>query len=194
VRNDDSPLHEKSAPQPIFQSELCRRWESLAANVSELGVKVASLRIGVVLGRDGGALPSLARPLRLGVCPVLGTGKQWMSWIHIDDLVELVTFVLDQETLAGPLNATAPAPVRHEEFMAAVAVALRARPLLFRVPERALRAGLGELAQFFVDGQRVVPDRATALGFRFRYGTAEAALENLLAASAHGASVARTPS
>jgi uncharacterized protein (TIGR01777 family) len=192
VRDDDSPLHEKSAPQTIFQSALCRLWESAAAGVSELGVKVAALRIGIVLGRDGGALPSLARPLRFGVCPVLGNGKQWVSWIHIDDLVELVAFVLDQETLAGPLNATAPAPVRHLEFMAALAAALRARPLLLRIPERALRTGLGQLAQLFVDGQRVVPHRATALGFRFRYETVGAALENLLAPSDRGAAVAPT--
>jgi uncharacterized protein (TIGR01777 family) len=193
VRNDDAPLHEKTAPQPVFQSELCRRWETAAARVSELGVKVAMLRIGLVLGRDGGALPSLARPLRFGLGAILGGGKQWVSWIHVDDLAELFLFVLEQETLAGPLNATALAPMRHEDFMAAMAAALRVRPLWIRVPERALRAGLGELAQFFVDGQRVVPERATALGFRFRYATAGAALENLLAPSA-GAAVAQTSS
>ena len=103
-------------------------------------------------------------------------------------------FVLDQETLAGPVNATAPAPMRHEELNAAIAAALRARPLRIGVPERALRAGLGELAQFFVDGQRVVPDRAMALGFRFRYATVGAALENLLVRGERGANVARAAS
>jgi uncharacterized protein len=181
VRNDDVPLHEKTAPQPIFQSELCRRWEAAAARASELGVKVALLRMGVVLGADGGALPALARPVRLGIAAIMGGGKQWVSWIHVDDLIALVLFVLDQETLAGPVNATAPAPVRHGELMEAIAAALHARPLRIRVPDRALRGALGELAQFFVDGQRVMPDRATALGFRFRYATAGAALESLLA-------------
>jgi uncharacterized protein len=188
VRNDDVPLHERTAPQPIFQSELCRRWEAAATRASELGVKVALLRMGVVLGADGGALPALARPVRLGVAAIMGGGNQWVSWIHVDDLIALVLFVLDQETLAGPVNATAPAPVRHAELMEATAAALHARPLRIRVPERALRAVLGELAQFFVDGQRVIPERATALGFRFRYATAGAALGSLLAPPAE-----RTP-
>lgn len=186
VRNDDTALHEKTAPQPIFQSELCCAWEAAAARASAFGTKVAALRIGVVLGRDGGALPALARPVGFGIATRFGDGKQWVSWIHVDDLVELFLFVLDQETLAGPLNACAPAPVRHDELMTAIAAALRARPLWIRVPERALRAGLGELAQFFVDGQRVVPERATALGFRFRYATAGAALANLLARQSRG--------
>jgi uncharacterized protein (TIGR01777 family) len=181
VRNDDAPLHEKAPPQPIFQSELCRRWETAANRASDLGVKVALLRMGVVLGADGGALPALARPVRLGVAAVMGRGRQWVSWIHVDDLVALLLFVLDEETLAGPLNATAPAPVRHAELMEAIAAALRTRPLRIAMPESALRFGLGELAQFFVDGQRVLPERAAALGFHFRYATAGAALENLLA-------------
>jgi hypothetical protein len=180
VRNDDAPLHEKTAPQTIFQSELCRRWEAAATRASDFGVKVAHLRMGVVLGADGGALPVLARPVRLGAAAIMGGGKQWVSWIHIDDLVALMLFVLDEQTLAGPVNATAPAPVRHAELIDAIAAALHARPLRLGVSERALRAVLGELAQFFVDGQRVVPERATALGFRFRYATAGAALENLL--------------
>lgn len=180
VRNDDVPLHEKTAPQAIFQSELCRRWEAAARRASDFGVKVALLRIGVVLGRDGGALPALARPARLGVTAIMGSGKQWVSWIHIEDLIALMSFVLDEETLAGPVNATAPAPVRSAELMDAIATALHAQPRRIRIPERVLRIGLRELAQFFVDGQRVVPERATALGFRFRYATAGAALENLL--------------
>jgi uncharacterized protein (TIGR01777 family) len=194
VRNDDVPLHEKTAPQPIFQSELCRSWEAAAARASAFGVKVALLRMGVVLGEGGGALPALARPVRLGVAAIMGSGRQWVSWIHVDDLIALMLFVLDQETLAGPLNATAPAPLRHAELVEAIAAAVRARPLRINVPERALRAVLGELAQFFVDGQRVVPERATALGFRFRYATAGAALESLLAPPAHRAAVSANAS
>jgi uncharacterized protein (TIGR01777 family) len=194
VRSDDVPLHEKAAPQQIFQSELCQRWEAAATRASELGVKVALLRFGVVLGTDGGALPALARPVRLGVAAIMGGGRQWVSWIHIDDLVALLLFVLDQETLAGPVNATAPAPVRHAELMDAIAVALRVRALRIAVPECALRSSLGELAQFFVDGQRVVPERATALGFRFRYATAGAALESLFSPAAERAPVSSVAS
>ena len=129
-----------------------------------------------MLGKDGGALHALAAPVRFGLGTVLGNGQQWVSWIHLDDLVDLVLFVLDQESLAGPLNATAPTPVRHAEVMQAIAAALGRRLWPFEVPAKWLRAALGELAQLFVDGQRVTPDRALALGFRFRYATIGAAL------------------
>jgi len=184
VRDDDVPLHEKSASQAIFQSELCVAWEKCAARAAEHGVKVALLRFGLVLGRDGGALPALARPVRLGVATIFGSGKQWVSWIHVHDLMELILFVLEQATLAGPLNATAPTPLRQAELIDAIAAAARARPLRVRIPARLLRALLGELAEVFVAGQRVVPERATALGFKFRYETVGSALESLTASAA----------
>ena len=181
ARDGDGSLNEKSGAGKGFQAELCRRWEETASRAAEHGVKVALLRIGVVLGGDGGALLALARPVRMFAGAVLGTGRQWFSWIHIDDLLDLIAFVLAEGRLAGPLNATAPEPVRHEELMATMAATLR-RPLWpVRVPARILRAGLGELAELFVDGQRVTPDRLLALKFRFRYATIDTALEQALA-------------
>ena len=181
ARDGDEPLHEKSASGTGFQAELCRAWEETAARATERGVRVTALRIGVVLGSSGGALPSLARPVRLFAGAVLGTGRQWFSWIHLDDLVGLVLFVLDERTLAGPLNATAPTPARHAEVMAAIAAVL-GRPLWpLRVPAKLLGTVLGELAELFVAGQRVVPERAAALGFTFRHATIDAALTDLLA-------------
>ncbi len=181
ARDGDEPLHEKSAPGTGFQAELCRAWEETAARAAEHGVRVTALRIGVVLGRDGGALPSLARPVRLFAGVILGTGRQWFSWIHVDDLLGLVLFVLDERTLAGPINATAPAPARHAEVMAAIAAAV-GRPLWpLRVPAKLLGAVLGELAELFVAGQRVLPERALALSFAFRHATIDAALTELLA-------------
>jgi hypothetical protein len=180
VRTDDVPLHEKSPAQAVFQSELCAALEAAAARAGELGVKVAALRIGLVLGRDGGALPALARPVRRGLGMVLGSGAQWVSWIHVEDLLDLIVFVLAEKTLAGPLNATAPAPVRQRELMQAIAAVLERKLLPFALPAGGVRALLGELAQLFVDGQRVVPARATALGFTFRYATLDAALRDLL--------------
>jgi uncharacterized protein (TIGR01777 family) len=180
VQNGDAPLHEKSAAQPMFQSELCRRWEQSAERAAAHGIKVAVLRIGLVLGRDGGALAALARPVRWRLGMLLGGGQQWVSWIHVDDLLELFLFVLDEQTLAGPVNATAPAPVRHAELMESLAAVL-GRPLLpIALPARLLRSALGELAELFVDGQRVLPARATALGFRFRHATLRGALADLL--------------
>jgi uncharacterized protein (TIGR01777 family) len=180
----DEPLHEKVDSGRGFQAELCRRWEEAAMRATAHGVKVTALRIGVVLGADGGALPALARPVRLFAGTGMGSGRQWFSWIHIDDLVNAMLFVLDQETLAGPLNATAPEPVRHAELMTAIAATLH-RPLLpVHIPAPLLRAALGELAELFVDGQRVVPERLRALGFEFRYPTIDLALEQALGGSA----------
>jgi uncharacterized protein (TIGR01777 family) len=139
------------------------------------------LRLGVVLGAGGGALPALARPVRLFAGTVMGSGRQWFSWIHLDDLLGVMLFVLDRETLTGPFNATAPEPVRHALLMQTIAATLR-RPLWpVRIPARLLRAGLGELAELFVDGQRVVPQRLSELGFVFRYPTLPAALTQALA-------------
>ena len=184
ARGHDDALNEKSAAGTGFQAELCRHWEETAARAAEHGVKVAALRFGIVLSGDGGALPALARPVRLFAGTVLGTGRQWFSWIHIDDVLDLIAFVLAEETLAGPLNATAPTPVRYEELMATLATTLR-RPLWrLRIPGRLVRAVLGELAELFVDGQRVTPDRAQALKFEFRYATLGAALEQALAPGA----------
>ena len=180
ARAGDEPLHEKQPRGSGFQAELCQRWEEAAARAAAYGVKVAALRIGVVLAGDGGALPPLARPVRWFAGTTLGSGQQWFSWIHIDDLLRVVLFALDQELLAGPLNATAPQPVRHAELMTTIAATLR-RPLWpVSIPASMLRRGMGELAELFVDGQRVVPDRLRALGFEFRYPTIEAALEQAL--------------
>jgi uncharacterized protein (TIGR01777 family) len=191
ARDGDEALNEKCGAGKGFQAELCRRWEETAARAAEHGVKVSALRIGVVLSGDGGALPALARPVRLLAGTLLGTGRQWFSWIHIDDLLDLISFVLAEKTLAGPVNATAPKPVRHDELMRTIASTLR-RPLWpVRIPASILRFGLGELAELFVDGQRVTPDRLLALKFRFRFATLEAALEQALASTPDAATAVK---
>jgi uncharacterized protein (TIGR01777 family) len=177
--HDDEPIDEGGAPQPIFQSRLCQQWEQAAAAAEGLGVRTVRLRIGLVLGRDGGALPRLAMPVRLGVGAVLGSGRQWVSWIHIRDLVRLIEFVLDLPTLRGPINAVAPQPAMHLDLQRALARTLR-RPLWFRVPGALPRAALGEMAQLLLDGQRVVPARPLAAGFTFRYERIESALADLV--------------
>jgi len=191
ARDGEDALNEKCGAGKGFQAELCRRWEETAARAAEHGVKVSTLRIGVVLSGDGGALPALARPVRLFAGTLLGTGRQWFSWIHVDDLLDLISFVLAEKTLAGPVNATAPNPVRHDELMTTIASTLR-RPLWpVRIPASILRFGLGELAELFVDGQRVTPDRLLALKFKFRYATLGAALEQTLAPTPRAATAVK---
>lgn len=180
---DDEPLTESAAGQPIFQSRLCRRWECEALRARSAGTRVCVLRTGLVLGRDGGALPQMMRPLRLGLGVVLGSGRQWVSWIHEADMTRIINFALESPRLAGPINATAPAPVRHRPFMATAACLLH-RPLLVRVPAWALRRALGEMSQLLVDGQRVIPTALMAAGFRFEHPDIESALSDLLAAPA----------
>jgi uncharacterized protein len=124
VRGDER-IDEQGEPQAIFQSELCQRWEEAAIAAESLGSRVVRLRIGLVLGRDGGALPSLAMPVRLGVGALLGSGKQWVSWIHIEDLLRLIEFALDKPSVRGALNAVAPNPATHLQLQHTLAHSLR---------------------------------------------------------------------
>ena len=182
ARAGDELVDETAPAGTGFQAELCRRWEETAAQAAAHGAHVSALRFGVVLGRDGGALPQYALPIRLYAGTVLGSGRQWLSWIHIDDLLQLLLFVLDRRTLTGAVNATAPEPVRNADFNAMLAATLK-RPLWpVRIPAPLVRAALGELAELFVDGQRVVPKRALELTFRFEYPELSGALSHLLAA------------
>jgi uncharacterized protein (TIGR01777 family) len=172
-------LDEYSTPSPDFQSQLCQEWEAAAVAAERLVARVVRLRIGFVLGRDGGALPQLQMPVRLWVGAILGRGAQWVSWIHIGDLVRLIEFALDTPAMWGPVNAVAPVPVIHSQFQRALGTALH-RPVWLRVPAFVLRAMLGEMAQLLVDGQHVVPRRAVEAGFKFRFRQLSGALADLL--------------
>jgi uncharacterized protein (TIGR01777 family) len=177
--HDDEPIDEGGGAQPIFQSRLCQQWEQAAASAEALGVRTVRLRIGLVLGSDGGALPRLALPVRLGLGAVLGSGRQWVSWIHVGDLVRLIEFALDLPTLRGPINAVAPQPARHVDVQRALARTL-GRPLWFRIPGALPRTLLGEMSQLLLDGQRVVPARLLAAGFAFRHERIDMALADLV--------------
>ncbi len=178
VRGDET-LDEQAIPQPIFQSTLCQQWEQAASAAERLGIRTVKLRLGLVLGRDGGALPALARPVKLGLGTIIGTGRQWMSWIHIDDTVRLIEFCLDSAALRGAVNAVAPGAVSHRAFQRQLATTLH-RPLWLRIPGPLLRVAMGDMAQLLVDGQRVVPAQASAAGFQFRYHDLGTALQQLL--------------
>ncbi len=178
VRGDEL-LDEQAAPQPIFQSTLCQQWEQSASAAEPLGIRTVTLRLGLVLGRDGGALPALARPVKMGLGAIIGTGRQWLSWIHIDDTVRLIELCLDSAALRGAVNAVAPGAVTHRVFQQQLAATLH-RPLWLRLPGPLLRIAMGEMAQLLLDGQRVVPAQASAAGFQFRYPDLATALQQLL--------------
>jgi uncharacterized protein (TIGR01777 family) len=174
----DEPLTEEAASGTGFLAELCRDWEAAARAAEPLGIRVVLPRIGVVLG-PGGALAKMLPAFRMGLGGPIGRGTQWMSWIHRDDLIELLLAVLTQD-LRGPINATAPQPVTNREFSRALGRALH-RPTWARVPGLVLRILFGQMAEeLLLTGQRVVPRRAEAMGFRFQYPTLEEALRGIV--------------
>ena len=176
---DDTAVDEHSAAGELFQSQLCRQWEAAAQAAETLGVRVARLRMGLVLGSDAGSLPRLAMPHRAGLGAVLGDGRQWVSWIHVEDLLRLIEFLLKTPAARGVFNAVSPNPVRHRQFQRAIARCWL-RPLWLTIPAGFVRAMLGEMAQLLVDGQRVLPNRTVAMGFYFRHAHLDRALGHLL--------------
>lgn len=175
----DEPLTEDAPSGTGFLSSLCRQWEGEARAAERLGVLVTLLRIGVVLGKGGGALEKMVPPFRLGLGGRLGRGTQWMSWIHLDDLVDLVVAMLNQ-AVSGPVNATAPFPVTNLEFTRVLGQAL-GRPARLPIPAFLLKLRFGQMAEeLLLTGQRVVPARAQSMGFRFRYPDLAEALRAIL--------------
>ena len=165
---DDTPLDESSTSGQDFLGDVCVEWES-AAQPAATRSRVVLLRTGIVLDGRGGALPQMAMPFRFGVGGPIGSGRQYMSWIHLQDWVNLALWALDSDAVSGPLNLTAPEPVTNNEFSRALAEEL-GRPGFLRAPAFAMRLLLGEMADALVlGGQRVLPRKAEAGGYAFRY-------------------------
>jgi len=173
-------LTEASAPGTDFLAGLAKDWEAGALEVAN-ATRVALVRTGIVLDRRGGALPRMLPPFQMFVGGPLGPGTQYMPWIHKDDWVRMVSWMITAEGARGPLNATSPSPVTNAEFSKALGHALK-RPSLLPAPAFALRLALGEMADaLLLSGQRALPVRATDLGFSFRYSNIDEALANVLA-------------
>ncbi len=177
----DTPLDEGSGPGSGFLAEVCLAWEQAVEPARSAGIRVAIPRIGVVLARHGGALAPLLVPFRLGLGGHIGNGRQYMSWIHIDDLVAALQHALDHPDLIGPFNAVAPNAVPNSEFTENLARVLR-RPAFLPLPAAVLRLALGELAQpLLLDSARLAPAHLESTGFRFTHPDLEEALRSLLA-------------
>jgi uncharacterized protein (TIGR01777 family) len=177
----DETLTESSAPGSGFLAEVARAWEEACAPAAAAGIRVLNFRFGVVLTPDGGALSRMLPPFRLGLGGPLGPGRQWMSWITLEDAVQAILFGVRTDPLRGPINAVAPEPVTNRDFARALGRALH-RPALLPVPAAALRLIFGELADAtLLSSQRAIPERLTAAGFRFRSPALPDALTHLLA-------------
>jgi uncharacterized protein (TIGR01777 family) len=173
-------LDERSPEGKGFLTDLCRDWETEAQKATQAGIRVVNIRIGIVLGNGGGALDKMLLPFRLGVGSALGSGRQYMPWIHLDDLVDLMAFAAEHDSLSGPVNGVAPNPVTNAEFTKSLGRALR-RPTFFpAVPAFALRMMLGEFGDILLHSQRVIPRAALNAGFQFRYEHLDTALQQII--------------
>jgi uncharacterized protein len=178
--DDEASFAEDAAGGSAFTHELCAAWEKEALAAEQHGVRVCLLRTGIVLGAEGGALARMLLAFEFGLGGRMGGGRQWMSWIHLDDLVGLIIHAIAVETVVGAINGTAPAPVRNADFAHALGRALH-RPALLPVPGFVLRLALGQLAdEVLLGGQRVLPKKAEETGYQFLYPTLEQALKEIV--------------
>jgi hypothetical protein len=175
----DEVLTEESGRGDGALAELCEGWEAEATRAAASGVRVVTLRIGMVVGPDGGALAKMLPVFRLGLGGRLGSGRQWVPWVHRDDVVAIALFAAETQGLAGPVNAVGPAPVTNADFTRALGAALH-RPTPFAVPSLALQLALGDLSEAVLASQRVLPKRAVESGFRFGHPELGAALRDVL--------------
>ncbi|RXZ84743.1 TIGR01777 family protein [Paenibacillaceae bacterium] len=180
--NSETELFDEGSPGQAsdFLSSVVDKWEKAADAIP--APRIIKLRVGLVLGNDGGAFPKMVMPYRFFVGGKVGSGKQWISWIHIDDIVRLIAFCMENEHIAGPVNAAAPEPVINDHFGRAISKAL-GRPHWFPVPSFMLKGVFGELSVLLLEGQRGIPRKALDSGFTFRYPTINEAMEELLGSS-----------
>lgn len=176
----DEELNENALPGSDFLAEVCVGWEREAGAARELGIRVVSIRTGIVLGAGGGALAKMLTPFNLGLGSPLGNGQQYMPWIHIDDLVELMLFAAGNPNVSGPVNGVAPHPVTNREFTKTLGRVLGRPTFMPAVPPIALKVLVGEFGQVLLDSQRAVPKAAVDAGFTFQFPELEPALREIL--------------
>lgn len=174
----DEEMTETSSVGDTFLSEVSKEWESESRRAEDMGIRTVLLRNGIVLSKDGGALATMMTPFKLGVGGVVGSGKQWMSWVSLDDAVGIVNYALENENLRGAVNVVSPNPVTNEEFTKTLGEVLY-RPTFLPLPEFVVNLVFGEMGDaLLIDSTRVVPKRLLDSGFKFRYPEIKSALEN----------------
>lgn len=175
----EEPIDEETPPGEDFLARLCVAWEARAREAEQLGVRVAIVRNGVVLDTRGGALAKMLTPFKLGLGGPVAGGRQYVSWVHVDDVVGIALAAISEERWSGAVNVTAPEPVTNRDFSKALGRALH-RPAVLPVPKLALRVRYGEMAQIVTTGARVLPAKALVLGYEFRHLRLEEALRSAL--------------
>jgi uncharacterized protein (TIGR01777 family) len=176
----DEILTEESSPGEGFLPEICVAWENEARKAADFGARVVFLRTGIALSKDGGALAQMLTPFSFGVGGVVGSGQQWMSWIALEDLISVINFVLENENVRGPVNATAPEPVTNQTFTKTLGEVLN-RPTFIPVPEFGVKFMFGEMGEnLLLQGSRVLPKKLQDLGFAFKYPELKEALKKAI--------------
>lgn len=175
----DRPVTEETPPHDEFAHRLCKRWEEVAEEAAGFGTRVTRLRTGLVLDAGGGTLQKMLLPFKLGLGGRFGSGRQYMPWIHREDLVQAILFLLERDDLEGPFNGSAPRPVTNAEFTRTLASQLK-RPALLPAPAFVLEAALGEMSRLLLTGADMRPARLLEAGFAFKFPTLEAALADIL--------------
>jgi uncharacterized protein (TIGR01777 family) len=180
IEASEKCFDETAAGDNSFSSELCQQWEALAIEAEMLGIRTCLLRTGVVLGKNGGALSKMLPPFKLGLGGKIGSGKQWMSWIHIDDLVGIILHCIVNEDIKGAINGTAPEPKTNAEFSQALGKSL-GRPTIFPMPAFVIKLLMGNMGEeLLLAGKKVVPAKALATGYVFKYPELEEALIDIV--------------
>lgn len=179
-RNDEI-LTEESEPGTDFLANTCLAWERAADKIKSLGLRLITFRTGVVLTKDGGALPTIAKPIKLGFGAAIGSGKQWAPWIHIDDVVNMILFAVENEGIMGVYNMVSPFPVTNQELTKAIALELKKPLWLPKVPKLALRIALGEMSRVVLNSNKVSADKIIESGFLFKYPKLKLALNKIYA-------------
>ena len=175
----DEELNEDSGPGSDYLAHVCFEWEASTAPAERMGLRWPVIRTGIVLSTEGGALPKILLPFKLFAGGPMGSGRQWWPWIHLQDQVRAIRFLMEHDSATGPFNLTAPHPLTNKDF-ASVVGRVMGRPALLPAPALALQVALGEMSTVLLDGQRALPHRLQELGFEFNFATLDAALRDLL--------------
>ncbi|VAX34794.1 Cell division inhibitor Slr1223 (YfcH in EC), contains epimerase/dehydratase and DUF1731 domains [hydrothermal vent metagenome] len=176
INKTDDIIDETASGDESFSSQLCQQWEAAALQAQTLGIRTCLLRTGIVLGKGGGALKKMLFPFKIGLGGKIGEGKQWMSWIHLDDLVGIILYCINQENLTGPINGTSPNPVTNQEFTKILGKILK-RPTLLPMPKIIVKLLMGQMGEeLLLTGKKILPIKALDAGYKFQYEKLENAL------------------
>ncbi len=180
VSETNDSLNEEALGDESFSSQLCQQWEAVASEAKTLGIRTCILRTGIVLGKGGGALKKMLLPFKLGLGGRIGKGSQWMSWIHLEDLIGIILYCIDHDNVSGAVNATAPNPVTNKFFTKTLGKVLK-RPTIFPMPTIVVKLLMGQMGEeLLLSGKKVLPEKITKAGYVFKYVQLEEALLNVV--------------